>query len=130
MLENERLLKAIEELKRRGFAKNNNEICKKIGRSSSFLTDIRKEKQRISGEILMSLKKNYPINEEYILSGEGEILLKTSSNEENQTIEEEIERYHKIIDQLNYTIELQKENRRNQKKKRNSRFYHVSMLFI
>ncbi|MFA7401661.1 MAG: hypothetical protein GX612_06165 [Bacteroidales bacterium] len=110
MLENERLLKAIEELKRRGFAKNNNEICKKIGRSSSFLTDIRKEKQRISGEILMSLKKNYPINEEYILSGEGEILLKTSSNEEKiKQLKEEIERYHKIIDQLNYTIELQKE---------------------
>ena len=58
----------------------------------------------------MSLKKNYPINEEYILSGEGEILLKTSSNEEKiKQLKEEIERYHKIIDQLNYTIELQKE---------------------
>lgn len=107
---NERLIETIEELKKRGYAKNNKEICKKLGRSSSFLTDIKKEKQKISGKILMSLKKFYPINEDYILSGEGDILLKTTSNEEKiKQLKEEIERYHKIIDQLNYTIDLQKE---------------------
>lgn len=110
MIENERFILVIEELKRHGFIRNYSEIPKKIGRSGSLLTDIRKKKQKISTDILNSLKKFYPINVNYILFGKGEMLLESTSVEEKmKQMQEEIIRYHRIIDQLNYTIELQKE---------------------
>lgn len=62
-------------LKERKIAKSISQICDVCGVNPGYLRDIEAKNSNFSQIFLQNLFANYPINEEYILTGNGEILL-------------------------------------------------------
>lgn len=73
--EKQRLVKAIKLLKEKKIAKSISQICEICGVNPGYLRDIEAKNSNFSQIFLQNLFANYPINEDYILTGNGEILL-------------------------------------------------------
>lgn len=77
--EKQRLIKAIKLLKEKKIAKSISQICEICGVNPGYLRDIEAKNSNFSQIFLQNLFANYPINEDYILTGNGEILLSEPS---------------------------------------------------
>ena len=73
--EQQRLIVAIYLLKEKNIAKSISQICEKCGVNPGYLRDIKAKNANFSQEFMAKLFANYPINEQYVLTGNGEILL-------------------------------------------------------
>ena len=74
-IEKQRLIFAIKFLKENKFAKSISQICEICGVNPGYLRDIEAKNTNFSQVFLEKLFATYPINEDYILTGNGEILL-------------------------------------------------------
>ena len=79
-IEKQRLIFAIKFLKENKFAKSISQICEICGVNPGYLRDIEAKNTNFSQVFLEKLFATYPINEDYILTGNGEILLSTGGN--------------------------------------------------
>lgn len=73
--EKQRLIIAINFLKERKIAKSISQICEICGVNPGYLRDIKAKNANFSQEFIEKLYANFPINEQYVLTGDGEILL-------------------------------------------------------
>ena len=78
-IEKQRLIFAIKFLKENKFAKSISQICEICGVNPGYLRDIEAKNTNFSQVFLEKLFATYPINEDYILTGNGEILLSEGS---------------------------------------------------
>ena len=74
-IEQQRFMDAIFLLKNRKMIKSISALCTKFGKNKNYLSDVMAKNVRISTEFLQAVLSNYPINEHFILTGDGEILL-------------------------------------------------------
>ena len=74
-IETQRLITAIKLLKTQKYVRSISEICDTCGVNRSYLRDIETKNTSFSKVFLEKLFATYPINEDYILTGNGEILL-------------------------------------------------------
>ena len=79
-IEKQRLIKAIKFLKEQKIAKSISQICEICGVNPGYLRDIESKNSNFSQIFLQKLFANFPINEDYILTGNGEILLSGTGN--------------------------------------------------
>ena len=73
--EQQRFIEAIFLLKERKYIRSVSALCLKCGKNKSYLSDVRTKNVTISGDFIQKVMELYPINEDYILTGNGEILL-------------------------------------------------------
>lgn len=73
--EKQRLIIAINFLKEQKIAKSISQICEICGVNPGYLRDIKAKNANFSQEFIEKLYANFPINEQYVLTGDGEILL-------------------------------------------------------
>lgn len=76
--EQQRFMEAIFLLKERKYIRSVSALCLKCGKNKSYLSDVRTKNVTISGDFIQKVMELYPINEDYILTGNGEILLSTA----------------------------------------------------
>lgn len=78
--EKQRLIEAIFLLKEQKYVRSFSALCIKCGKNKNYLSDIRANNGNFSGDFIARLFELYPINEQYVLTGDGEILLSAGGN--------------------------------------------------
>ncbi len=73
--EKQRLIDAIFSLKSQKLIRSFSDLCVKCGKNKSYLNDVRTKNLNFSADFIQKVMELYPINEDYILTGNGEILL-------------------------------------------------------
>ena len=76
--EKQRLIDAIFSLKSQKLIRSFSDLCVKCGKNKSYLNDVRTKNLNFSADFIQKVMELYPINEDYILTGNGEILLSTA----------------------------------------------------
>jgi transcriptional regulator with XRE-family HTH domain len=93
--------------------KNRRELALKMGYTESSLSQILNEKVKLSDKFIKKLSEiDENINQDWILRGEGEMIFKDNVSEPPafyKTKNDQIEYLYKIIDNLEYTVSVQKE---------------------
>ncbi len=84
--EAERFIFAISLLIERNYARSFKEVAEKSGFKSQDFTDIKSGKKDLKRIFLDSVCEGYPINNKYVLTGEGEMLLSDKSESNQKTI--------------------------------------------
>ena len=74
-IETHRLIDAIFTLKNRKMIRSLSDLCVKCGKNKSYFNDVRTKNLNFSSDFIAKIFELYPINEEFILTGNGEILL-------------------------------------------------------
>lgn len=74
MPDNQYIIAACQILVEKGYAKSLAAIAKELGKTAQYFTDLKKGKASYSREFLDALVENYPVNRNYILTGEGQVL--------------------------------------------------------
>ena len=74
-IETHRLIDAIFTLKNRKMIRSLSDLCVKCGKNKSYFNDVRTKNLNFSSDFIAKIFELYPINEDYILTGNGEILL-------------------------------------------------------
>lgn len=94
-IESQRFINAVSLIIDKGLAKSFKEVAEKSGYSSQDFTDIKAGKKDLQRRFLQSVCNKFPINEDFVMTGKGEIL-------NNEVIEQEKEQeiygdylYHK-----------------------------------
>lgn len=77
-----RLLEVINFLLLNGYAKSKKEIADKIGVSASYFTELSKGRNNPTIHKIRSIFIEYPINQDWLLTGEGEMLKESTPKEE------------------------------------------------
>ena len=75
MIDNQIIIKAAEALVEAGFAKSLAQIAVACGKSKQYFSDLKKEKSSVSLSFLDVLCEKYPVNKEYLITGDGVPLL-------------------------------------------------------
>jgi transcriptional regulator with XRE-family HTH domain len=75
MIDNQIIIKAAEALVEAGFAKSLAQIAVACGKSKQYFSDLKKEKSSVSLSFLDELCEKYPVNKDYLITGEGSPLL-------------------------------------------------------
>lgn len=78
--EQQRLIEAIFSLKSRKLIRSISDLCVKCGKNKSYFNDVRTKNLNFSADFIAKVFELYPINEQYVLTGNGEILLSTGGN--------------------------------------------------
>ena len=73
--EQQRLIEAIFSLKSRKLIRSISDLCVKCGKNKSYFNDVRTKNLNFSADFIAKVFELYPINEQYVLTGNGEILL-------------------------------------------------------
>lgn len=73
--EQQRLIEAIFSLKSRKLIRSISDLCVKCGKNKSYFNDVRTKNLNFSADFIAKVFELYPINEQYVLTGDGEILL-------------------------------------------------------
>lgn len=73
--EQQRLIEAIFSLKSRKLIRSLSDLCVKCGKNKSYFNDVRTKNLNFSSDFIKRVFELYPINEQYVLTGNGEILL-------------------------------------------------------
>lgn len=80
MGENLRFIGLIDELKRRGIVSDYVQVAAQLGTNKAAISDIKSGRKKLSVEIIRSLKISYPtISVEWIIMGEGEPFIETTT---------------------------------------------------
>jgi len=74
-IEQQRLIEAIFSLKSRKLIRSIADLCVKCGKNKSYFNDVRTKNLNFSADFIEKVFALYPINEDYILTGHGEILV-------------------------------------------------------
>lgn len=75
MIDIERVIRTANFLIKQDFAQNLTEIAVRCGKSKQYFSDLKRKKSYPSMKFIDDFCSNYPINKDYILTGNGEILL-------------------------------------------------------
>ena len=80
MGENLRFIGLIDELKRRGIVSDYVQVAAQLGTNKAAISDIKSGRKKLSVDIIRSLKISYPtISIEWIIMGEGEPFIETTT---------------------------------------------------
>ena len=97
-----RFIEFYDYIKNENIIKDASAFAKSIGVSNSLITEIKKERSKLSTKVIQNLVKYYNLNTEWLFTGKGEIIKKNESAiSENLLIsQKKIMRLEKQIDDL------------------------------
>ena len=112
-IEQQRFMEAVNRLKEERFIRSISALCRKFGKNKSYLSDIRTKNVTISADFVKRVFEEYPINEQYIFTGKGEMLHSEQEQQEqqqpkpqqpSQSINQKIDYVSQLIDTQNKYI--------------------------
>jgi len=80
--DNQYLINACNELVKKGYVKSLAAIAKECGKTSQYFTDLKKGKSLYSRDFLDLLLDKFPINQDYVINGNGPMLKEKTTVEE------------------------------------------------
>jgi hypothetical protein len=116
--ENDRFFEVVDFLKQNKHIKSYVELSKALRTNKAGISDIKAHRKKLTIENLRDMKYSYPqVNVNYIISGEGSFIDNSEYflgrlNQKSidfDTLEEENKKSKKEIEDLRYTIKLQRE---------------------
>jgi hypothetical protein len=111
---NDRFLRVYDYLKFEKKVKNAKDFAKKVDTSSSFMTEIKKNRSSVGIEIIQNTVRIFDVNAEWLLTGNGEMLKKDEVlGQKNDTGNENFLKFlHEKTETLNKKIwDLEAENK-------------------